>query len=89
MTRKKITVEFFAEEGGGGPLWPHGDPGTDGHNLGLSDPLCTALRDYANRWGNAPERLSDEERALRDQERDALVKQVKAQLPSRYQLIVV
>ena len=48
MAGQKITVEFFAEEGGGGPLWPDGGTGTDGHNLGLSDPLCAALRDHAN-----------------------------------------
>jgi hypothetical protein len=47
-----VTVEFYAELGGGGPLWVGGrawDPRT---MLGLSSRLARDLGSFAVRWGD-------------------------------------
>lgn len=88
MTRRKIAVDFFPERGGGGPLWPTGDVGTDGRNLGLSEALCADLRAFALRWGDAWEDLSSTDAATHSAQEAELIRRVRDELPSRYYLVV-
>lgn len=85
-TDAKIAVEFYVEEGGGGPLWPDGYPATHGRELGLSNQLCGHLAEFAARWP-AEKALTDEEVALRAAEEAELRLRIERELHPRFYLV--